>query len=310
MVEPPYGIILNRLKAGKVIPFLGAGASLTGRGSKAKWESNETNFLPSGSELANFLAEESMFPAGDPADLNDLAKVSSYYMDIAGRTTLRDRLREVFDNDYQFGGIHEFLASIESPLVIVSTNYDTLLEQAFNKAGKPYDLVVYPSDRKDLANAVLWWEHLAEEPEVIAPNILDIDLSQRTVIYKMHGSISNDSDWDNYVITEEDYVEFLSRMTTNTAIPASFFHHFRERSFLFLGYGLNDWNLRVVLRNLSKYMSSGNDGTNGGVDSELMPSWAIKKSPTELERKLWINRKVNIFDTDIDNFVQQMTRRA
>jgi len=31
MPEPPYGIIWNCWKAGKVIPFLGAGASFIGR---------------------------------------------------------------------------------------------------------------------------------------------------------------------------------------------------------------------------------------------------------------------------------------
>ena len=36
-------------------------------------------------------------------------------------------------------------------------------------------------------------------------------------------------------------------MTKNKAIPAIFAEPFQTRHFLFLGYGLNDWNLRVVL---------------------------------------------------------------
>jgi hypothetical protein len=35
-------------------------------------------------------------------------------------------------------------------MIIVSTNYDTLIEQAFQEAGKPYDLVVYPTDKPEL----------------------------------------------------------------------------------------------------------------------------------------------------------------
>src|SRR5205823_762251 len=33
-----------------------------------------------------------------------------------------------------------------------------------------------------------------------------------------------------------------------TAVPAQFMRHFSMRHFLFLGYGLRDWNLRVVLK--------------------------------------------------------------
>ena len=41
-------------------------------------------------------------------------------------------------------------------------------------------------------------------------------------------------------------------MTSGTAVPKSFLRYFRGRSFLFLGYSLSDWNLRVVLRNLGR----------------------------------------------------------
>jgi SIR2-like domain len=44
-------------------------------------------------------------------------------------------------------------------MMIVTTNYDTLLEQAFLEAQKPYELVVYPADNEEYANGVLWWPH-------------------------------------------------------------------------------------------------------------------------------------------------------
>jgi hypothetical protein len=140
---------------------------------------------------------------------------------------------------------------------------------------------------------------------VTAPNELDIDLAHTTVIYKMHGSIFPETDeWDNFVITEEDYVEFLSRMTTSTAIPSLFYPHFRERSFLFLGYSLRDWNLRVVLKNLSKYLPKRR--ADGDDDEDELPSWAIQRNPSELESKLWARRRVGIFDLPLDEFVSRM----
>ena len=308
MPQPPYGIIWNRLQVGKVVPFLGAGASFAGRSPDARWDAATPTFLPSGLELAHFLADEAEFPSTASYDRDDLAKVSSYYADIAGRRTLRERLREVLNHPYQSGALHVFLATVPAPLVIVVTNYDTLVEQAFHAAGKPYDLVVYPADRKDFANAILWWRHGTAQPLVTAPNELDIDLAKTTVIYKMHGTILPETDeWDNFVITEEDYVEFLSRMTTNAAIPSLFYPYFRERSFLFLGYSLRDWNLRVVLKNLSKYLPKRTASSDD--DEEQLPSWAIQRNPSELERRLWDKRHVSIFDLTLDEFVSKLRER-
>ncbi len=303
MANPPYGIIWNSLKEGNVVPFLGAGASFVGRKETMKWMSPEDGFLPSGNELANLLAEESEFPSDIQFDRDDLSKVSSYYADIAGRLRLRKRLHDVFNRNYRFGEIHEFLAKIPSALLIVVTNYDTLLEEAFQAAGKPFDTVVYPTDRKEIDASIIYLKHGKTEPMIIAPNELDIDLEKTTVIFKMHGStVKNGVEADSYVITEDDYVEFLSRMTRRKAIPSLFYPHFRQRSFLFLGYSLRDWNLRVVLRNLSKYFSHQNS-------EEQLPSWAIQHKPSELDRTLWEKRNVNIFDTTIEEFVTRISEK-
>ncbi len=308
-VAPPYGVIWKHLKSGKVIPFLGAGASFVGRQPDSDWNAAKPEFLPSGLELAHFLAGQANFPAADERDRDDLAKVSSYYADIAGRRILRETLRDVFSHQFRSGSVHEFLASVPAHLFIVVTNYDTLLEQAFRAAGKPYDLLIHPADRKDIASAILWWPHGAASPLVKTPNELDIDLAKTTVIYKMHGTVSHETDeWDNFVITEEDYVEFLSRMTTNTAVPALLYQHARDRSFLFLGYSLRDWNLRVVLKNLSRHFTA-RAGGSADRDGEVL-SWAIQKNPSELEKRLWAKRDVNIFDLTLDEFVSRMRALA
>jgi hypothetical protein len=305
MAEPPYGVIWNRLKVGEVVPFLGAGASFVDRPAQSQWSFDDPAFLPSGTELAKFLASESQFPSQDEVDLHDLAKVSSYYGDVAGRKELRKRLRDVFAHDFLPGPLHHLLAGIDRPLLIVATNYDTLVEQAFNDAKRPYDLVVHASDRKEYASAVLWWPHGATEPKPVPPKELgrDIDLAKTTVIYKMHGTIDRlHSEWDNFVITEEDYVDFLSRMTSNQAIPAMFYEHCRERSFLFLGYSLRDWNLRVILKNLNRAFAR----RAAAEDEERVPSWAIQWKPTELECRLWVKRNIDIYGMNIEQFVRRM----
>jgi hypothetical protein len=235
--------------------------------------------------------------------------VSSYFADVVGRPRLRNRLREALARDYPSGPLHTLLAAVPVPLLIVVTNYDTLVEQAFDALGRRYDLVIHPADRSDIANSVLWWPYGAPEPKIEAPNSLDIDLGKTTVIYKMHGTVLQKTErWDNFVITEEDYIDFLSRMTTQTAIPSLFFEYFHSRSFLFLGYSLKDWNFRVVLRNLSKPLESRGRASSNDAD-EPLPSWAIQLKPSELEQRLWSARHVHIFDVTLDEFIERLQSR-
>ncbi len=62
MVDPPYVIIANRLEAGKVVPFLGAGASLVERPPGETWTTDNSVFLPSGLDVAHFLADTVRYP--------------------------------------------------------------------------------------------------------------------------------------------------------------------------------------------------------------------------------------------------------
>ena len=65
-----YWLVANRLLEGRVIPFLGAGANLCGRRHDATWSVG--SHLPSGAELATYLADKSRYP-DDPA--GDLLRV-------------------------------------------------------------------------------------------------------------------------------------------------------------------------------------------------------------------------------------------
>jgi hypothetical protein len=296
----PYEIIWSAWKRGQVIPFLGAGASLVDRPPGAQFNARDPKFLPSGWDLSCHLAAASNFPAKDDWERGDLAKVCSYYVEVQGdRDELRYYLRDLLNRQYHPGVLHHFIASVPSPQVVVVTNYDTLMEQAFLMAGRPYDLVVYPADRPDFANALLWWPHGATEPTPVEANKLDIDLATTTVIYKMHGTISSNEQWDNFVITEEDYVEFLSRMTRSAAVPASFIEYFRSRRFLFLGYSLRDWNLRVVLNSLRR---------SSACFQESKRSWSVQLNPSELEKTLWKNKNVTIYDLTLDDFTAAITK--
>src|ERR1700761_8380453 len=89
-IQPPYGIILDELRSGKAIPFLGAAASRVG------YIAGDKTYLPSGCDLSELLATDAQFPSAEERDRSDLAKVSSYYVEGSNRDALRRRLRRVF----------------------------------------------------------------------------------------------------------------------------------------------------------------------------------------------------------------------
>lgn len=307
MADPPYGIIASALERARVVPFLGAGVNFGTRPPNAKWD-KAAPFLPGGAELARYLAQLSNFPSTADSDLRDLPKVASYYVEAGGREGLRHCLRTVFDRDYPPGDIHTGLSEIAArhPMLIVTTNYDDLLERAF--ANQRYDLVshINDTDREDWAESVLFHKHRPGDPDVhqaepVTPSKLaeKVDLMTTSVIYKMHGAIDRrpSNDWDSYVISEDDYVDFLSRMTRKTAIPPVFLEHFSQRQFLFLGYGLSDWNLRLVLRDVFANRRR-----------RLDPSWAIQRGVSGLESSLWDSRRVDIYDADINQFIRELQK--
>lgn len=295
-LKPPYPIILNRLNQGLVIPFLGSGASLGGRTPDAEWREGVTGFLPTARELADYLARMTEFPQDEPIDL---AKVAQYYDVVNGRDVLDEVLRGIFSNNYSLTALHRFLARISVPLLIVTTNYDDGIERAFEAEGKPYDLVTHTTD-VTMGDQLLWYEYGETEPREVIPNKFIIDLKSRTVIYKMHGSIDRGGSMrDQFLITEDDYVEFLSRMTRNSAIPAMFAEPFQQRHFLFLGYSLSDWNLRVVLNRIEKDLRR----------QKGVRSWAIRWKVTPLESRFWQERGVTDYDMLIDDFVHELEKR-
>src|SRR5262249_36504476 len=158
------------------------------------------------------------FPSNVEAEL---ARVAQYFEGVAGHQGLDDDLRDVFARRYEPGPLHLFLA--QSPCrVLVTTNYDCLLEHAFERGRRSYHLVIYRNGAPTMFHRLFDGETGAlGEPEEVVPNELVLPKDGLPIIYKMHGSADLEAqERDSYLITEDDYVQFLARMVANTALPA------------------------------------------------------------------------------------------
>jgi SIR2-like domain len=283
-----YSRVAKLLEGGAVIPFLGAGANLCDRPEDEVWALGR--FAPNGRELACVLAEESHFP--DPND-RDLLRVSQYVDATLGAGELYRYLHAVFDADYPPNSLHRLLARLpallreggQPQLLVLTTNYDDLVERALAEAGESFDVVWYEAKRGPLQGRFL---HRSPDGQVVAidrPNkYTGLALTERPVVLKLHGAIDRrDSKRDSYVVTEDSYITYLAGQNVGEQIPFSIRERMNDSHFLFLGYAMRDWNLRVILNRI------------WGAQQLDLKSWAVQREPSspaarEIEEALWRDR--------------------
>jgi hypothetical protein len=298
-----YDLIVRRLLRGKVIPVLGAGVNLSERPPQVSWELGR--YLPSSQELA---AELAKYIGNAPIDNYDLARVSQYLAALEGEGSLYDELHDVFDADYPPTYFHRFLArlarrtreaeDVRECMLIVTTNYDDSLERAFIDEGEPYELVTYIAEGKDRG----LFRHITADGEPTVIRVPDeyvgIGLDQRTVIAKIHGSVDRIHRADSYVITEDHYIDYITRADTADLFPVTLAAKLRTSHFLFLGYSLRDWNVRAMLYRLW-----------GEQEGKNFKSWAIQADPDPIDRAAWEERGVDILPVRVEDFVAAVEQR-
>ncbi|HXD34132.1 MAG TPA: SIR2 family protein [Pyrinomonadaceae bacterium] len=315
--EEDYQGMIDAIHGGELIPFLGAGVNLCDRPEGERWHPNG-QFLPSGEELSRALALQFGYPWPDS---HDLLRVSQYVALMHTLKRLYESLRAIFDREYPPTSLHKFFAGLPAQLaaknlpstfLIVTTNYDDLLETAFKKVNQPFDLVTYwIGDQNDQRGKLLHWTEHGKPRAIDDPATYDgIKLDEKRnlknpVILKVHGAVDRTVSKamrprDSYVITEDNYLEYLTRSDIASLVPATIKEKFTQSSFLFLGYSLRDWNLRVFLNRIQMQQKQ---------NLEFYKSWAIQRRPAELEQKFWDSRGVEIFDANLRDYVQDLDQR-
>jgi SIR2-like domain len=305
--EAHYGFIADRILAGAVVPFLGAGVNLCGRKDSESFEVGR--HLPSGAELADYLASKGHYPG---EDRKDLLRVSQYIAIMAGLRPLYEWLHDVFDADYAPTPAHRLLASLPSMIrtrrstqrgffpLIVTTNYDDALETAFKDAHEEYDLVTYMADGPR-SGRFLHTRPDGNETVINKPkSYKELQCVERPVIAKIHGAVMRrmppDPQHDSFVITENHYIDYLSHTDIKTLIPVNIASRMMQSHFLFFGYSLKDWNLRVILHRLSG--DAGMAWTSN--------SWAVQPKPDKIDEKSWGRRGVELLDARLEDYIEQL----
>ncbi len=261
--------------------------------------------LDGGADLAEQLAPAFGYPTDRPVDL---ARVSQYVATMNGSGPLYDELHRRFEEASEPQPVHRFLARC-APLLrergaphqlIISTRYDLALERAFEDGrggGRRRHL------RRDRARPrQVLAPAPGEEPcPIDVPNTYatELSLERRTVLLKLHGAVDPfpEREWESFVITEDDYIDYLGRSDVASSVPVALAAHLRRSHFLFIGYEMVDWNLRLVMHRV------------WGDRPLAYRSWALDPEPTALEQAFWRRFDVDVLDVDPDEYVGLLERR-
>jgi hypothetical protein len=256
------------------------------------WDVDTAQRFPLALELAEALAGRTNYPRDAP---RELALVAQYFSGLNGREPLTEYLHQIFVRQHSSTSLHAFLAERMRTGIIITTNYDNLVERAF--VDRPFDLVVHAIDQ----DKVLLLRHGEAEPVYVTPAKLDVDGSERPLVYKMHGTADErDPLPDQFLITEDDYVDFLTRMTRQKVLPAPVLKALMRSNVLFLGYGLGDWNVRVILNTVARQYNNDLRTKQG------YKSWAIQYQVNAVEAANWQDRGVRLFVMGLDRFVESL----
>jgi DNA-binding SARP family transcriptional activator len=277
--EGHFEQVLRALFEGRLVPVLGAEVA----------------------ELATRLAKRFDYLE----DGSSLPRIAQYVAVMRGSGPLYDELHALLEPKSQPTEIHRFFAALPLLLrerglphqLLVTTSYDVALERAFLEAGEEFDVVSYVASGPNRGKFC----HIRPDGSgnfVDVPNTYatELSLEQRTVILKLHGQVDSgpQREWESFVVTEDDYIDYLSKTDVAAAVPVSLAAKLRRSHFLFLGYTMADWNLRVVLNRLWS-------------DQPLTyRSWAVQPEAKPLEREFWRRRDVDVQELPLDRYVETL----
>ncbi|HEM6115681.1 TPA: SIR2 family protein [Streptococcus suis] len=195
--------IINAMNDNSLIVFVGAGISANSN-------------LPSWSELISEFKK-------DLPELNssDYLRIAQYYHDTFGYNHYMQKIQQVFSKNGipSPNELHKLIADI-GPKHIITTNYDTLLEDQFSKGVLKYDVLTADAD-------------------------IPYAKSNQFLI-KMHGDFQN----KNIVLKEDDFTDYHKNFPMiSNLLKTLVMNH----TILFIGYSLSDNTFNALYRLIQSY---------------------------------------------------------
>ena len=249
----------------------------------------------------------------------DLRYLSDYYIRTNSLGALYSKLYERLQKIEckKPPALHQFLATLphlmltkgrpkRSPglpyQLIVTTNYDDMLEEAFSKANQPYDVVFYVADGDNRGK----FKHKPYEGDVRTIDTPDYDklplrtrlndkVQPRPIIVKLFGTCDQNLE-TKFLATEQQLNLMLDNLEPN--LPTSLISILRGSSILFMGYSPKDTDLDRIVHCL---WPPKNPMRNKSI-------LLHQAQPGYLEQEIWHSRQVELIEisTSLDDLVTKL----
>ena len=282
---PSIDAAVGALMQGRLLFFLGAATHPTRmRGNEFYWEICRRAGIPPPPERSN---------------------AAQYLADAVDRETLSNSVDEIVRTYLSRpSNVHELLANLPralrqsgvvAPMVVMTTNWDAVLEPLFAAAGEPLDLFVYnhtgPYKGLFLHRAPDGSEVVVRRPEAYTR----VEL-RGSVLIKMNGGVDDESRWPkSFAVATSDFAELSSRIPQ--VLPLVLRDLIQPRSFLFWGHGLAEPDVHALMRHLHKLRSAS--------------SWAVQLGPNPANIPYWRDvAGVEVVNAELGHYVQRFAAAA
>jgi TIR domain-containing protein/SIR2-like protein len=240
-------------------------------------------------ELTRQLASE--FEGDDRRVMGStLAAVAQLYEDAFGPNTMRSAAAQFYISEaYDPSDVHRSLASLPFKLIL-TTCHDALLKRALEESGK---------------RPVAFRYHLRGDKRD-NPGFTHSETRDEPVIYHLFGVADEPL---SLVLSENDVLDFLIAIVSEQPpLPDALTRLLKQKyhSFLFVGFGIKELHLRILLKVLIRALELYRTGSTVATESLRSLSEGDRE-----ETILFYQRgaRVEVEDAEIRHFLVELTRR-
>jgi SIR2-like domain len=223
--------------------------------------------LPTYAELMDHVAEELDFDPRIFSSLGAPPALAEFYKIKAGSfgplRSWMDREWHKPDIRVELSRTHELIVRLDFP-VIYTTNFDRWLERAFDHWGRAYVKIANVGDLRK-------------------------ENGQQTQIVKLHGDFDDDG---SIVLAESDH---FRRLSFEDPLDIKFRSDALTKGILFIGYALNDINMRYLLFKLQNMWESYKGA------AKRPQSYIFLARPNEVEEAILETRGVRPIISDVED---------
>ena len=252
-------------REGKVILFLGAGASYGAKNAKGQTP-------PLGKKLGEMISDKFLGGAYKDYPLNQIGELAISESDL---TTVQEYIREIFEG-FEPTEAHLMMTTFRWDC-IATTNYDLLIEKAY---------------RQNKGHAVQVAVPFIENGDRVEEKMRD---QRSLMLLKLHGCITRTANATcPLILTTDQYIDYLSGRDR-------IFDHLKYKAFehpiVFVGYSLQDANLRAILLELAAL-------------GEKRPRYYLV-SPhfDDVQKRFWEGRRISPLPGTFEDFLKTLNQK-